>query len=95
MGRAGERDLCLCVWEGPSKEQVPAVLSQSFHLVQALGRLAFATACVVFDQSNVWNESWGKEMANLAHVDETHLILGHPGEVSLGWASSELPTRAQ
>lgn len=33
---AGERDLSLYVWEGPSKGQVPGVLSQLFHLVQIL-----------------------------------------------------------
>ena len=33
----GERDLCLYVWEGPPKEQVPAVLFLLFHLVQILG----------------------------------------------------------
>lgn len=37
-----------------------------------LGRLAFATAYVVFDQSSVRNESWGKEMTTLANMDETH-----------------------
>lgn len=36
------------------------------------GRLAFAIAYVVFDQSSVRNESWGKEMMTLANVDEIH-----------------------
>lgn len=49
--------------------------SCSFSIVSFssnFGRLAFATACVVFDQSSVRNESWGKEMTTLANVDETH-----------------------
>lgn len=37
-----------------------------------LGRLAFATAYVVFDQSSVRNESWDKERTTLANMDETH-----------------------
>lgn len=37
-GQGLGRETCAYnVWEGPSKEQVPGVLSQSFHLVQIWG----------------------------------------------------------
>lgn len=100
MGRGwGERPVPRCLG-GPSRGNCS---SPVVSLSSNCGRLAFAAACVVLDQSSVRHESWGKEMTDLTHVGETHrpqepwgsvIGLGHLRAASKGAGTSQLPSVA-
>lgn len=91
MGRGwGDRPVPICLGR-PIQRASPRCFFLAVSFSSNFGRLAFATAYVVFDQSSVRNESWGKEMMTLANVDVIHNTQAPWGSVTGPGARAQWP----